>query len=307
MLHLTDLLSSPERSFSDSVDYLLPHASHHLLSRVATTSLPVLCLDCYGVAFLRVASELHRKSGRDELVLVDLRRNGGTLPAGLPDRARAARTTLALDGLEHLDEQGQLLLARQLAAAPCRLVSATDIALEDLRQLWPFDLLAIVSTITVHAPALARRGGDIAALARHRLALLCGALGRSVPELSAQVVDALVAHDWPGDLNELDTVLARSAMLSDGSVLEIDDLRLQLAPPSAGPPVVDVSAAPPAKHAATAAAPSTPPPVPLGSRCDAGGEDGPATRRKPALQRVPRSPPAHPPRSRRSPSSSPTS
>ena len=257
MLHLTDLILTPERSPADSADWLLPQATLALLSRVAATSLPVLCLDCYGVAFVRIATAVHRDSGRDQLVLVDLRRTAGTLPAGLPDRAHAARTTLALDGLERLDRDAQQLLARQLVAAPYRLLTATGSTLADLRPRWPADLFAVVSTITVHAPTLARRGDDaIAALARRRLALLCAALGRSVPELSPGAVQALIAHDWPGDVNELDAVLARSAVLSDGAVLESSDLRLRSDPPQQSGAAPVVVAGTRAEHAPAAPAPA---------------------------------------------------
>src|SRR3954454_1934646 len=98
MLHLTDLLLSPDHAPRDPADWLLPPATVSVLSRVAATNVPVLCLDCYGAAFARVATAVHRDSARDELVLVDLRRCGAALPALVEQRTHPARTTLALDG-----------------------------------------------------------------------------------------------------------------------------------------------------------------------------------------------------------------
>jgi hypothetical protein len=252
MLRLTDLILTPDRISSSSADWPLPQTTLALLARVAPTNLPVLCTDCYGVAFRRVVDAVHTRSGREEVVLVDLRRNGGTLPAGLPNGARGTRTTLCLDGIEHIDRDGQEAFAAQIARVHYRLLSATDAKLEDLRARWRPDLFALLSTVTVHAPALARRGDEIPALARRRIELLCRELGREVPELSPAAESALRAHAWTGDTAELDAVLVRTLLASGEPTLDAGDLcwepqpvlALAEAPPSPREPAVDSERAP---------------------------------------------------------------
>lgn len=219
MLHLTDLMLPPDPTLS-AADWCLPQQTLDLLARVAPTSLPLLCTTCFGAAFRRIASAVHLASGREALLFVDLRRSGGMLPAGLPDGDRATRTTLALDGVEHLDAAGQDVLAGLLARSPYRLLCATDVPLDLLAVRWRADLLAHVSTVTVATPALARRGDAIAEVARQRLSALSRELGRDVPELAPDAATALAGHAWPGDLAELDAVLARTLLATGGPVID---------------------------------------------------------------------------------------
>ncbi|MBY0274836.1 hypothetical protein K2Z84_05820 [Candidatus Binatia bacterium] len=234
MLHLTDLMLAPDLSRGAGAEGFLPRPALELLTRVAPTSLPLLCTACFGAAFRRVGDHVHRASGRDELVYVDLRRNAGTLPAGLPDGERAAHTTLALDGIEHLDGAMQDVLAALLARAPFRVLSATDLALETLRPRWRADLLAHLSTITLTVPALARRGSAIAEVARQRLTQLGRELGCAVPALTPDAEAALAAHPWPGDVAELDAVLARTLLASSAPM--IDGVQLRWQPDDAASP-----------------------------------------------------------------------
>lgn len=259
MLHLTDLMLAPDLSLAGELDWLLPQPTLDLLGRTAPTNLPVLCTACFGAAFRRIASALHLESGRDELILVDLRRTAGTVPAGLPDGARAARTTLALDGIEHLDAAAQDVLGRALARAPYRLLSATDASLDELRARWRADLLALLGTVTVHAPALARRGAAIGTIAERRLTVLARALARDVPALAADAIAALAAHPWPGDLTELDAVLARTLLHSSAPAIDAAALRWEPGPPVAGakPSAALPDAEPPARTGDAGSGPAT--------------------------------------------------
>lgn len=225
MLHLTDLMLAPDFSPGASADALLPQPTLDLLTRVAPTSLPLLCTACFGVAFRRIADGVHAAGGRDDLLYVDLRRSAGTLPAGLPDGPRAARVTLALDGIEHLDGAMQDVLAALLARSPFRVLSATDVPLAALRERWRSDLLARLSTITIAVPALARRGAAVAEVARRRLTELGLELGCAVPDLTPDAEAALVAHPWPGDVAELDAVLARTLLASRAPMIDGVQLR----------------------------------------------------------------------------------
>lgn len=224
MLRLTDLILDPEHSPASEADGFLPRTTLVLLARIAPTSLPLLCTACFGAAFGRVAAAVHHASGRDELILIDLRRTAGTIPAGLPRGARAQQATLALDGLECLDGGAQDVLARELAVASFRVVSATDTGLDVLAARWRPDLFALLATVAVRVPALARRAAEIGAIACARITTLSAALGRPAPELLPDAVEALAGHAWPGDLAELDAVLVRT-LLECGPRIGDGDLR----------------------------------------------------------------------------------
>lgn len=206
---------------------LLPPAAARAIGRVASSTLPVLCLDSFGPAFERMAAAIHAESRRDRLVHVDLRASRDGLLAALIRAATSPRCTLAIDGIERLDDDAQAALLRLLdddGEGP-RLLSASLESVEALRAALRPELFALATTITVSTPALARAGSAIAGIAQARLAALAADLACAEPTLSTEAVRALAAHDWPGDAAELDGVLARTLVEIEGPVVEERDLR----------------------------------------------------------------------------------
>lgn len=223
------------RPDSPALRFLAPSAAR-TLGRVAPSSLPVLCLDSFGPAFGRVAEAIHAASGRDRLLRVDLRGPRDGLLAGLIRAATSPRCTLALDGVEGLDDAAQVALLRLLDGDGPRLVSASLADLATLRSKLRPDLHALITTITVRTPALARAGLAIAEIAEARLAALAVELGIDVPALGPSAVEALSAHEWPGDVVELDAVLARTLLALEGTSVASGDLRWEPLDPQPVPP-----------------------------------------------------------------------
>lgn len=79
----------------------------------------------------------------------------------------------------------------------------------------PPGLAARLAAVALEVPPLARRGAeDIAALATAILARLARRAGRPAPDLAPAAAARLAAHDWPGDVPELETVLARALLVA---------------------------------------------------------------------------------------------
>jgi hypothetical protein len=210
----------------------LPLASARTLERVAPTFAPILCLDCYGTAFARVARAIHGASRRrDGLIAVDLRGDDEATLANLLRSRSLPRATLAIDGIERLDHDLQNALIRALDQERLRLISGTALAIEDLCERLQAELFAIASTVAVRAPALAALGEEIGAVAAARAAESAPALGRRARVLSPAAVRALAGHAWPGDAAELDGVLFRTLLAVSGDSLEAHDLRWNPASP----------------------------------------------------------------------------
>src|SRR5207244_169337 len=112
---------------------------------------------------------------------------------------------------------GRLLLARALHALAGRegsLVVATG-------RRPPLDRVPAGSALYLDVAALAPDG-----------ALALEALLAAPPRRAADALDRLVAHAWPGDLAELEAVLARALLLA-GGVVEAAHLDLAAEPPAA--------------------------------------------------------------------------
>jgi DNA-binding NtrC family response regulator/tetratricopeptide (TPR) repeat protein len=84
----------------------------------------------------------------------------------------------------------------------------SDRFLEDLY----FRLLDFPLTI----PPLRERTEDIPLLAQHFVSTYGAELGAGLPELGDDVLDALLIHDWPGNIRELEKCIKRALVLARG-------------------------------------------------------------------------------------------
>jgi signal transduction histidine kinase len=100
-----------------------------------------------------------------------------------------------------------------------------------------------LAAVALDVPPLARRGADdIAALAAAILDRLAQRAGRAAPALAPAAAERLTAHDWPGDVPELETVLARALLVApEGEPIAAGHVvfpspRAPAAPPTPAPP-----------------------------------------------------------------------
>jgi two-component system response regulator AtoC len=123
--------------------------------------------------------------------------------------------TLFLENVEATSTGYQEMLLARLEGRPTRFVVALDEdprdALEAGRLLRP--LYEALSENVVHLPPLREREGDAAMLLAHFLEELDPALS-----FEPDALDALSAHDWPGNTHELKELVRRAARLSEDTI-----------------------------------------------------------------------------------------
>ena len=109
------------------------------------------------------------------------------------------------------------------------------------RAALPAPIAVRLSTVALHVPALGERTAELPAIVAATLAGLAGRRGAAPPALTPDALARLAAHAWPGDVPELDAVLAHAILASGGHAIETVHLPLRsaavqpaLAP--AGPP-----------------------------------------------------------------------
>ncbi len=109
-----------------------------------------------------------------------------------------------------------------------RILSATHRDLSDLVREGKFrqDLFYRLNVIELSVPSLRERPEDIPVLAEHLCARLAVSLGIATPKLSADALAALVEHDFPGNVRELENILERAMTLCDGQEITALDMQL---------------------------------------------------------------------------------
>jgi len=146
--------------------------------------------------------------------------------------------TLFLDEIGELplDTQVKLLRALQegeiepvggtrVERVNVRLISATNRRLLNLAQTGAFreDLYYRLNVFPVYLPPLRERREDIELLAAHFITRFAAEAGKRIAGLSASALELLHGYDWPGNIRQLENVVYRAIVLSDGGYLEVAD------------------------------------------------------------------------------------
>jgi len=146
--------------------------------------------------------------------------------------------TLFLDEIGELplDTQVKLLRALQegeiepvggsrVERVNVRVISATNRRLLNLAQTGEFreDLYYRLNVFPVYLPPLRERREDIEPLAAHFVTRFAAEAGKRIAGLSALALELLRGYDWPGNIRQLENVLYRAIVLSDGGYLEVAD------------------------------------------------------------------------------------
>lgn len=113
-----------------------------------------------------------------------------------------------------------------------RILSATHQHLEQLVSVGKFrqDLYYRINVIEVHVPSLAERRTDIPLLARRVLERIAQEQQVVCPDISADALSKLQEYSFPGNVRELENMLARACALCEGGVIQISDLGIPSAP-----------------------------------------------------------------------------
>jgi two-component system response regulator HydG len=86
------------------------------------------------------------------------------------------------------------------------------------------DLYYRFNEFSIHVPSLRERSDDIMLFADFFLAKTNYDLGRTLEGFEDEVINLFHRYPWPGNLRELNNVIKRAALLSDGQFLELSAL-----------------------------------------------------------------------------------
>ncbi len=126
-----------------------------------------------------------------------------------------------------------------------RLVAATNRDLKKLIAAGTFreDLFYRLNVVPIRLPSLRERVTDVPILVEHFLTKFNERLKKHVAGIESDTMDALQAHAWPGNIRELENVIERAVLFSDGAKLRVQDLPAELRGAAAStppPPHVDI-------------------------------------------------------------------
>ncbi len=225
--------------------------------RAARSTIPILITGESGVGKELIARALHGCSDRAGKPFVAV--NCGALPENLVESIlfghEKGSFTGATDkhlgkfqeangGCMFLDEVGELPLDMQVkllrvlqegevdavggkrpTKVDVRIISATnrDLAQAVAEGRFREDLYYRLNVFPIEAPSLRERRDDIPALVDHFIRRFNIEEGKNVAAATGEALEPLVAHDWPGNVRQLENAVYRAIVLADGPYLQPHD------------------------------------------------------------------------------------
>lgn len=225
---------------------------------VARTDTPVLLLGETGTGKELLARAIHEFSDRSAAIMVKV--NCAVLPAELIEselfghekgaftgatQQRKGRFELAHGGSLFLDELGELSPSAQTKLlrvlqeqefervggsetikVDVRVIAATNRDLAEEVRLGRFrsDLYYRLHVFPIQVPALRQRVEDIPLLAHFFLSRYAKKFGKRLNGIDAASMEQLQLYSWRGNVRELQNVIERAVILSQGEVLKIEPL-----------------------------------------------------------------------------------
>jgi formate hydrogenlyase transcriptional activator len=225
------------------------------IETVAPTDSTVLICGETGTGKELVARAIHERSARSSNAFVKL--NCAAIPTGLLESElfghergaftgaimqRIGRFELANHGTAFLDEIGEIPLELQpkllrvlqereferlgstrTLKTDARLIAATNRDLDECVKESAFraDLYYRLNVFPIYVPPLRERSEDIPLLVRHFVQQYARRMNRAIDTIPSETMEALVHHQWPGNIRELQNLIERSVILSKGPVLQV--------------------------------------------------------------------------------------
>ena len=230
-----------------------------IIDKVAPTEARVLITGSNGTGKEVVAHLIHDNSARAKGPMVEV--NCAAIPSELIEselfghmkgsftgavKDRAGKFEQADGGTLFLDEIGDMSLSAQTKVLRAlqeneitrvgsdktikvnvRVIAATNKNLQQEIEKGNFreDLFHRLNVIPIHVPNLKDRKEDIPLLVNHFIELICTEQGWKNKSINDEAIQALQAHDWPGNIRELRNVVERLIILS-GNTITAEDVSL---------------------------------------------------------------------------------
>ncbi len=227
------------------------------VAKVAPTDSTVLILGETGTGKELIARAIHKRSNRSSRAFVGV--NCAAIPAALiaselfghekgaftgAVQRRLGRFELADGGTIFLDEIGDLPMEMQLAllrilqernfervggnlsiSVDVRIVAATHRNLMAAVAAGTFreDLFYRLNVFPVLIPSLRERVNDIPLLVEYLIDRYAKKAGKNIRKIEKKTLELFKAYKWPGNIREMQNVVERAVILSDGETFSVDE------------------------------------------------------------------------------------
>ncbi len=202
--------------------------------RSARKEMPFMAINCAAIPETLIESELfgHEKgsftgASAKEIGILEAA-NGGTVfldEIGEMNVSMQAKLLRSIQEKEIRRVGGKINISLDV-----RIISATNKELEQEIKKGAFreDLFYRLNVIRINLPPLRERGSDIVALVNYFVAKYSKNSGITIEGVSKPALKLLMNYLWPGNVRQLESVIERSVLMAEGTVIQPDDLPTEI-------------------------------------------------------------------------------
>jgi len=227
------------------------------VEKVAPTDSTVLIFGETGTGKELIARSIHKRSKRAERAFIAV--NCAAIPQSLiaselfghekgaftgATQRRLGRFESADGGTIFLDEVGELPLETQITllrvlqdkkiervgssqsiAVDIRVLAATNRDLNAAIAAGTFrrDLFYRLNVVPIEIPSLRDRKDDIPLLLEYLIDRYAQTAGKKIRKMERRTLELFEDYEWPGNIRELQNVVERAVILSDGEIFSVDE------------------------------------------------------------------------------------
>jgi formate hydrogenlyase transcriptional activator len=209
---------------------LIARAIHHQSRR---SSGPFIRVNCAAIPPSLIASELfgHEKGAFTGAMQRRLGRfesaNGGTI---FLDEVGELPTETQITLLRVIQEREfERVGSSQPVSVDVRIIAATNRDLKAAVAAGTFreDMFYRLNVFPIQMPPLRERLSDIPLLIEHLVERYAGKAGKVFRTVRHDTIEILQAYDWPGNIRELQNVIERAVILSEGDTFSVEETWLK--------------------------------------------------------------------------------
>jgi transcriptional regulator with GAF, ATPase, and Fis domain len=107
-----------------------------------------------------------------------------------------------------------------------RIIAATNKNLEEQisKNLFRKDLYYRLNVYPISISPLRDRISDIPLLAQHFIEIFNRTMGKDIKQISKKTIQQLQKYSWPGNIRELENIIERAVIISNGSSLSVEPI-----------------------------------------------------------------------------------
>ncbi len=206
---------------------LVARAIHYNSSRVSAPFVPI---NCGGIPETLLESELFGYVKGSFTGATETRAGffqtaeGGTI---FLDEISETSLSMQVKLLRVLQDKEVIMVGeRHPQKVDVRIIAATNKDLQSLVNKGSFreDLYYRLNVITIDVPPLREREEDILLLVNHFAVKYAKESGKTTPRFSENALQVLKSYYWPGNARELENIIQRLVIMSEGDVVDVADL-----------------------------------------------------------------------------------